>query len=105
MPTGVFGRLRRFWRDKVASPSLRTYDAAVEELGGQPWRARPEATDRWFLPDRTAPVVRPPSVETRAFDTGAVDLRPRMSLPTKLVILIAAFALGAGIVSAALHLQ
>lgn len=93
------------WRNKIAGPSLRTYDAALEELGGEPWRARPEATDRWFLPDRTAPVARPPSIETRAFDTGAVDLRPRMSVMTKLVILVAAFALGAGIVSAALRMQ
>lgn len=97
--------MRRFWRNKIAGPSLRTFDGALEELGGQPWRARPEATDTWFLPDRTAPVPRPPSVETSAFETGAVNLRPRMSLPTKLVILVAAFALGAGIVSAALHLQ
>ena len=105
MPTGVFGRVRRIWRDKIAGPTLRTYDAALEELGGQPWRARPDATDRWFLPDRTAPVARPPSIETRAFETGAVDLRPRMSFMTKLVILVAAFALGAAIVAAALHLQ
>jgi hypothetical protein len=41
--------LRRFWRDRVAGPQLRTYDAAREELGGVPWRNF-NSTERWFIP-------------------------------------------------------
>jgi hypothetical protein len=41
--------LRRLWRDRVAGPQLRTYDAAREELGGVPWRNF-NSTERWFIP-------------------------------------------------------
>jgi hypothetical protein len=49
---GFLTRLGRIWRDHIAGPKLRTYDASCEELGGAPWRQVPEATDRWFLADQ-----------------------------------------------------
>jgi hypothetical protein len=86
--SSVLSRARRVWRDKIAGPTLRTYDAACEELGGEPWRPLPEATDRWFLADRPISVItcaqaaqRPPTLET-----GAFDLRPRMSAATRLAL-------------------
>ena len=93
----MLGRIRKWWREKIASPTLRSYDTARDELGGEPWRPMPEATDRWFLADRPPSFVgRPPSVETPAltpavetgpFDrTAAFDLRPRMARSTKLAL-------------------
>jgi hypothetical protein len=49
---GILSRVGRIWRNHIAGPKLRTYDAACEELGGAPWRQVPEATDRWFLADQ-----------------------------------------------------
>ena len=85
----VFERARRVWRDKVAGPTLRTYDAACDELGGEPWRALPEATDRWFLADRPPSFVGrvPGAPEPSTPDTGTFDLRRRMSGATKLALL------------------
>jgi hypothetical protein len=102
----MLGGLRRWWRDKIASPTLRSYDTARDELGGEPWRPMPEATDRWFLADRPPSfvgrppsvelLVRPPSVEAPAFApavetgpfdrTAAFDLRPRLARSTKLAL-------------------
>lgn len=82
-------------------PKLPTYDDACEQLGGRPWLEKPEATDRWFLADATSLMglaearSATPSggVATLSEVTGAFDLRKRMSLSTKLVIVaIAAFA-------------
>jgi hypothetical protein len=88
----VLDRVRRVWRDKVAGPTLRTYDAACDELGGAPWRQLPEATDRWFLADRpkslagtSASAPQPPTLET-----GSFDLRRRLSDSTRLVLLAVA---------------
>lgn len=63
---------------------LRTYDAACEELGGRPWLPKPEATDRWFLADARA--VTPLSLPALP-DSGLFDLRKRMTMTTKLLIL------------------
>jgi hypothetical protein len=78
---------------------LRTYDTAVEELGGRPWLPMPEATDRWFLADALA--LTPPSLPAIP-DTGAFDLTKRMTLTTKLVIV--AVALLAAVVVAIVNL-
>jgi hypothetical protein len=79
----VLDRARRLWRDKIAGPTLRTYDAACEELGGEPWRELPEATDRWFLADRPKSLVSRP-------DSADFDLRRHMSDATKLALLAGA---------------
>ncbi|MDB4966194.1 MAG: hypothetical protein JWN44_1883 [Myxococcales bacterium] len=50
--SGLLARIRELWRNHVAGPKLRTYDAACEELGGAPWRQLPERTDLWFLADQ-----------------------------------------------------
>jgi hypothetical protein len=78
---------------------LRTYDAACEELGGRPWLPMPEATDRWFLADALA--LTPPSLPAIP-DTAGFDLKKRMTLTTKLIIV--AVALLAAIVVVAVHL-
>jgi len=49
----LLGRIGSFWRARIGSAAPRTYDAACEELGGVPWRMKPEATDRWFLHHRS----------------------------------------------------
>src|SRR5258708_7431716 len=102
----VLDRVRRVWRDKVAGPTLRTYDAACDELGGAPWRQLPEATDRWFLADRPKSLVgrvasapQPPTMDTESF-----DLRRRMSDATKIVLLAgAALIVIVGVVVALAH--
>lgn len=66
-------------------PKLPTYDDACEQLGGRPWLEKPEATDRWFLADAKA-LLPPPLSEI----TGTFDLRKRMSLSTKLAIVVIA---------------
>jgi hypothetical protein len=80
---------------------LRTYDAACEELGGAPWRPEPEATDRWFLPDRPKSQTGP----SPTIDTGAFLLKKPLSDAAKLaflgsavllVIVVVAVALGRG---------
>jgi hypothetical protein len=85
----VFSRVRQLWRDKIAGPPLPTYDAACEELGGAPWRIKPDKTDRWFLvaqPD-SGPVRRStPPDPFPALDTGAIVLTRRMSERTKLLL-------------------
>jgi hypothetical protein len=87
----VFDRVRRVWRDKVAGPTLRTYDAACDELGGAPWRQLPEATDRWFLADRPKSLVgRGTPSQLVAMDTGSFDLRRGFSDRTKLALLAGA---------------
>ncbi|MGZ3427003.1 MAG: hypothetical protein ACXVCV_10165 [Polyangia bacterium] len=93
------------WRDKVAGPTLRSYDAACDELGGAPWRQLPEATDRWFLVDRpkslagrNASTSPPPTMET----TGSFDLRRRLSDSTKLALLVGAALLAIVVVVFAL---
>lgn len=74
---------------------LRTYDAACEELGGRPWLPMPEATDRWFLADARS--FTPPSLPAIP-DTAAFDLKKRMSLTTKLIIVaVALFAASVGV--------
>ena len=89
MLSTVFARARRLWRDKVAGPTLRTYDAACDELGGEPWRPLPEATDRWFLADRPKSLVgkSPSAPQLPAMDTASFDLRRHMSDATKLALL------------------
>lgn len=79
---------------------LRTYDAACEELGGRPWLPKPEATDRWFLAD--AKSFTPPASFPAIPDTGAFDLRKRMTASTKLFI--AGAALLAAIAAVAVYL-
>ena len=92
-------------------PKLPTYDDACEQLGGRPWLEKPEATDRWFLVDAQSLLTSPPltsaasgiaaaclatpsgGVVALSEITGTFDLKKRMSLSTKLVILaIAAFS-------------
>jgi hypothetical protein len=78
-------------------PKLPTYDDACEQLGGRPWLEKPE-TDRWFLADaQSLAEIRAatPSGGVVALSdiTAAFDLKKRMSLSTKLVIVaIAALA-------------
>lgn len=98
-------RIRRAWSDHVVGPTLRTYDAACEELGGAPWRPLPEATDSWFLArpesangsatlpalDTMLPALdtRLPALDTRLppLDTGALVLKRGMSDRAKLTLL------------------
>jgi hypothetical protein len=49
----LLGRIGSFWRARIGGAAPRTYDAACEELGGVPWRMKPEATDRWFVHHRS----------------------------------------------------
>jgi hypothetical protein len=88
----VLDRVRRVWRDKVAGPTLRTYDAACDELGGEPWRPLPEATDRWFLADRPKSLVgkSPSAPQLPAMDPASFDLRRHLSDATKLALLAGA---------------
>ena len=86
-------------------PKLPTYDDACEQLGGRPWLEKPEATDRWFLADANA-LLTPPRLATPSGGvaalseiTGAFDLKKRMSLTTKLV-LVAVAVFGAIVVVA-----
>ena len=87
----VIDGIRRAWRDHVAGPRLRTYDAACEELGGAPWRALPEATDRWFIANRVEPT---PDVQS-TIDTDVISLRPKRSATTRLLVVggVALFAI------------
>lgn len=80
------------------TPKLRTYDAAVEELGGRPWLPKPD-TDAWFLVDAAtiadaATVARP---DSGLFET---DLKKRMSVTTKLCILLVALLVAIAVVAA-----
>ena len=80
------------------TPKLRTYDAAVEELGGRPWLPKPDATDRWFLAEAAtvadaATVTRP---DSGLFD---LDLKKRMSVTTKLCILVVALLVAIAVVA------
>ncbi len=79
---------------------LRTYDAAVEELGGHPWLPKPEKTDRWFLAD--ARNFTPPGALPAIVDTAGFDLRKRMTVTTKLCL--AGAALLAAIAAVAVYL-
>jgi len=89
------------------TPKLRTYDAAVEELGGRPWLPVPESTERWFLADPAAltptslPALTDAMLASRP-DSGLYDLKKRMSLTTKLCILVAAIV--AAIAAVAVYL-
>lgn len=47
--SSVLSQVGRWCRDQLVGPQLPTYDRACEELGGAPWRPKPEATDRWFI--------------------------------------------------------
>jgi hypothetical protein len=88
------------------TPKLRTYDAAVEELGGRPWLPMPEATDRWFLAD-AASLTTPPSlpglpdaVVVPLPEEALYDLKKRMSVTTKLCILVVAILVSIAVVAA-----
>ena len=83
----VLDRIRRVWRDHVAGPTLRTYDVACEELGGAPWRALPDATDRWFIGNQTLTGRLPSLEKLPMLDTGALVLARGPSDTTKLVLL------------------
>jgi hypothetical protein len=100
----VFARVRRVWRDKVAGPTLRTYDAACDELGGEPWRPVPEATDRWFLADRPKSLVgkSPSAPQLPTMDTASFDLRRHMSDATKIALLAGASLIAIAVVVFAL---
>ncbi len=68
-------RVVGFWRDKVRGPSLRTYDASVEELGGAPWRDKGD-TESWFLTERGTD--RPATLDTNALKIWKPSLIDRM---------------------------
>ncbi len=68
------------------APKLRTYDEAREELGGKPWLPKPDRTDRWFLVE--ARVAPPPIPMAAIVDTDVFDLKKRMTLSTKLIIVV-----------------
>jgi hypothetical protein len=76
-------RIRRAWSDHVVGPTLQTYDAACEQLGGAPWRPLPEKTDTWFL---NKPESANGSVKLPALDTGAMMLKRPMSDRTKMAL-------------------
>ncbi|HEY7958177.1 MAG TPA: hypothetical protein VII38_22915 [Polyangia bacterium] len=68
-------RCKRFWRDSVRGPHLKSYETAREELGGVPWRTL-QQTERWFL----APVQAPPPVPPDALDSAAFRIaRPSLA--------------------------
>ena len=104
MLSRVLDRVRRVWRDKVAGPTLRTYDAACDELGGAPWRQLPEATDRWFLADRPKSLAgrSESATPTPTLETGSFDLRRRLSDATRLALLVAAASIAVVVVVLAL---
>jgi hypothetical protein len=52
--SSVLSQVGRWCRDQIVGPQLPTYDRACEELGGAPWRPKPEATDRWFIVETPA---------------------------------------------------
>lgn len=56
---------KRFWRDSVRGPRLKSYETAREELGGVPWRTL-QQTERWFL----AAAQGPPPVPPEALDSA-----------------------------------
>lgn len=91
----VIEGIRRAWRDHVAGPQLRTYDMACEELGGAPWRARPDATDRWFIANR----AEAPMDHQSTIDTGVISLKPTMRRTTKLLVAGAIGLAGVGLVA------
>ncbi|HWE28369.1 MAG TPA: hypothetical protein VHB97_10225 [Polyangia bacterium] len=102
MLSRVLTRARRVWRDKIAGPTLRTYDAACEELGGEPWRPVPDATDRWFLADRPKSFAGRVTPLPPTLDTGTFDLRRRMSRTTKLGLAAAVLLVAIAVACAAL---
>jgi hypothetical protein len=88
MPS-VLVRIRSFWRDRIVRPEPRTYDAACEELGGAPWRPKPEATDSWFLPPPPESLHNRSSTgELVPLDLAEIDLRKTMSVSSKLIALL-----------------
>lgn len=83
----LFQPVRRWWRERIVGPVLPTYDRACEELGGVPWRPKPEATDRWFISDAQA-LKRSGSLPALdALSTDSYVLRKSLSEATKLLLL------------------
>jgi hypothetical protein len=81
----VIERIRQFWRDQIAGPTLPTYDAACEQLGGEPWLMKPDKTDRWFIGGQPETRRTPPE-PLPALDTAAIKLTRTMSERTKLLL-------------------
>jgi hypothetical protein len=68
----IIDSIVRLWRERVRGPVLRTYDTAVEELGG-PWK-KLASTERWFLATPTpTPIGEGPPA---ALDSAAIKLTP-----------------------------
>jgi hypothetical protein len=95
--SSVLSQVGRWCRDQIVGPQLPTYDRACEELGGVPWRPKPEATDRWFIvepPTRTR-LATPPPIPSAALkmaplpfaDSAAFVLKKSLSEGTKLTLL------------------
>jgi hypothetical protein len=92
--SSVLVHVRSWWRDRVVGPKLPTYDRACEELGGVPWRPKPEATDRWFIADVHAltrsgslPVLDYAPAALPAGDTASFVLKKPISDATKMSLL------------------
>jgi hypothetical protein len=100
---GNLGRVIAGWRDRLVGPTLRTYDEACEELGGVPWRAAHDDTERWFIGRADTLAQRLPSFDRiPLLDTGAFVLKRAMSDGTKLLFAGAAALLAIALVVIAL---
>lgn len=60
---------------------VQTYDDAREQLGGEPWQPKPEATEQWFRPESAGGTAKVP-----ALDTNAISLKRPMTQRAKLFI-------------------
>jgi hypothetical protein len=79
----LWSRLFSFWHERGSRPPVGTYEASLEELGGVPWRALPECTDRWFI-NSTGETGKLAAI----LDTGALKITNSWVTPKSVLLLL-----------------